>query len=102
MNMSSREGVCLYHEVACGSSMLRDSLRRKGWGDGLCRHGCGRDETMDHVFHECSAYSSFRVRVRSMCIRFSIDMTTANIMTDKRLRSVIEEWINSIGLIRKT
>ena len=102
MNMSNRESVCLYHEVACGSSMLRDTLRRKGLGDGLCRHGCGIDETMDHVFHECSAYSSLRVRVRNLCIRFSIDMTTVKIMTDKRLQSVIEEWLYSIGLIRIT
>ena len=74
---------------------------KRGLGDGLCRHGCGENETMDHVFHRCTVYTNYRSKTRALCRKLHIDMTTANIMTDKRLQFLVEEnLLDSIGLTK--
>ena len=95
-----RPSVCLYHEVACGSSMLGDSLRRKGISEGLCRHGCGKRETMDHVFIDCNGYRDRRIKMTNACNKLGVDMITSIIMTDKRLQPLVEDWLMAIGLTK--
>ena len=100
MSMRKRSSVCVYHEVACGSSMLRDTLKKKGICNGLCRHGCDKRETMDHVLWECDRYKGFRGQLSIICEENKIEMTTAKIMTDMRLQPILEEWFSTIGLYK--
>ena len=46
---SEMAAMCCYHEVACGSSMLRSTPKKTGHYDGLCRHGCVKSETMHNL-----------------------------------------------------
>ena len=100
MQMLNRSSVCLYHEVACGSSMLGDSLRRKGISEGLCRNGCGKRETMDHVIIDCTGYADRRIKMTNARNKLGVDMITSIIMTDKRLQPLVEDWLMAIGLTK--
>ena len=101
MNMTSRIGAVVYHEVACGSSVLYDTLCRKGSaGSCLCRAGCGVAENMEHVLYHCPRYARERDLIDERCRTLGVTGTTSELMTNCKLQPLMEALFDSVGLTK--
>ena len=92
LGMVTRYGRSLVHGEACGNGNLRNRDHGcDGPGGGMCRHGCGDNETLDHVLFDCPIYSKERSEMRRICSNLGICYNIQAVFTRKELLPLAEE-----------
>ena len=93
LGMSCKIGTSLLHGACCGTGVLRCDLRRSGLViSDMCRKGCQKKETLNHIILQCSHFTKCRRKLIKECRNLKLDVTVQNAMCHPCLHLITEEF----------
>ena len=93
-DMKSKLTCSWYHTVAVGRGRFRSLLFRYGSVDSqVCRLCNSENETIEHIFFNCSLLSETRKDLQIFCKAQGLDFTLQNLFTRASLQRKVEEFL---------
>ena len=93
-DMKSKLTCSWYHTVAVGRGRFRSLLFSYGSVDSqVCRLCNSENETIEHIFFNCSLLSETRKDLQICCKTQGLDFTLQNLFTRAPLQRKVEEFL---------
>ena len=95
--MVTKKANSAYHffAVGRGDTMTRRKLCGKSETD-HCRFGCNAQETIDHLFFDCSHLMPKKRKLKTKLEHLKLDYTLANLFTNDKIQHDVEQYISFI------
>ena len=86
-----------YHQIACGRGRFNERMSMFNQSlSPLCRFGCLKPETVDHIFSSCHALDEERALLRDHCHRLDVRYDLKSLFTNSHLQLPVEKFLLKI------